>query len=131
MILKPKKKPKGQSKLATVTKKKQKQESFPTTVEGLRRLGFKVRVYHARLYFAPEHFARVFVSKREAEQMNLALSGYALNSHCGYTKLEITTPDGVELTGKYSFGNRQFNRKLGLRAAIGRAFKGSRSRRSI
>jgi hypothetical protein len=121
---------KGIPKLATTTTKKLR--VLPKSVETLRQTGFKVRVYHARRYWHRDDFSNeTFVSKREAGTQNLDFLGYNLSCHCGYTKVDITTPDGVELSGKYSFGNRQFNRKLGLRAAIGRAFTGRRSRPSI
>lgn len=112
--------------LATTTKIK-KQRPSPNTVEVLRKLGFMVRVYHGRVFQAHDYNdARIVTSKREmqAEDNNFH---YTLLCHGGYTRVDITTPDGVELHGKYSFGNRQFNRKLGLQAAIGRAFTGRRN----
>jgi len=118
---------KGIPKLATATKKKR---NISKSVETLRKLGFKVRVYHARRYYF-DTSTDLLISKKEAIQQNLEFFGYSLSCHCGYTKVDITTPDNVELSGKYSFGNRQFDRKLGLRAAIGRAFTGRRSRPSI
>lgn len=117
---------KGIPKLATTTTKK---KTLPNSVETLRKLGFKVRVYHARYYSSDLY--DLLTSKKEAAERSLEFFGYSLSCHCGYTKVDITTPDNVELSGKYNFGNRQFNRKLGLRAAIGRAFTGRRSRPSI
>lgn len=104
--------------MATTTKKNR---SISKSVETLRRLGFKIRVYHARRYYF-DTLTDIFISKKQAIQQNLEFFGYALSCRCGYTKVDITTPDNVELSGKYNFGNRQFDRKLGLRAAIGRAF---------
>lgn len=101
-------------------------------MEELRRSGFKVRVYHGRVFQAHDYMdAQVVTSKREMAAEDNSFH-YTLLCHGGYTSVDVTTPDGVELHGKYSFGNRQFNRKLGLQAAIGRAFTGrKRSRKSI
>ena len=101
-------------------------------MEELRRSGFKVRVYHGRVFWSDTRLnGCVVTSKREMEAESHNFD-YRLLCHGGYTSVDVTTPDGVELHGKYSFGNRQFNRKLGLQAAIGRAFTGrKRSRKSI
>lgn len=104
--------------MSTSTKKRQRQN-----VETLRKNKYKVRVYHGRIFRNDATNYEPCMSKRDAEAaLN---SDYRLSSFGGFTKVEITTPSGVELTGKFNFGpHRQFNRKLGLRAAVGRALLG-------
>ncbi len=117
--------------MATTTTKK---KALPNSVETLRRLGFKVRVYHARRFYSQawNFSGRIDEMKSKREMAgDPEKEAFMLSCHGGYTRVDITTPDNLELSGKYSFGNRQFNRKLGLRAAIGRAFTGRRSRPSI
>ena len=118
--------------MATATKKKNK--PLPQSVETLRKLGFKVRVYHARRFYSTSwNYSGRFEAMMSKREMTTdpEKQAFMLTCHGGYTRVDITTPDHVELSGKYSFGNRQFDRKLGLRAAIGRAFTGRRSRPSI
>lgn len=118
--------------MATATKKKGR--VIPPSVEVLRKLGFKVRVYHARRFYSTDwNYSGRFEAMMSKREMTAdpEKQGFMLTCHGGYTRVDITTPDNLELSGKYSFGNRQFDRKLGLRAAIGRAFTGRRSRSSI
>ena len=90
-------------------------------VEQLRKAGYKVRVYHGRSYY--DMFGREYImSKREFENQEDVLA--TISSYGGFTSVEITTPDGQTLKGKFNVrSGEQFNRKLGLKAAIGRAFK--------
>lgn len=70
------------------------------TVEGLRASGYKVRVMHTR---KPN-------------------SG-GVNARGGKTIVEVTTPEGVTLVGISRCSRKEnFNKKLGVRIALGRAF---------
>lgn len=70
-------------------------------VEKLRKSGFKVRVKHYRL-------------------MNLD----GIKARGGKTLVEVTTPDGENLVGMARCSrNENFNKRLGVRIALGRAFK--------
>lgn len=101
------------------------------TVEELRKNGYKVRVYHGRLYNVYPGVGGtldmslwdVAMSRRdwEAQYPMYEFSDW-VDSYGGFTRVEITTPEGETKVGKFNFNNRPFNRKLGLVAAIGRAF---------
>lgn len=70
------------------------------TVHEMRKAGYKVRVIHQR--------------EKNPDQ--------TLASKGGKTTVEITTPEGVELRGIAQCSKKEgFNRKKGLRIAIGRA----------
>lgn len=70
-------------------------------VERLRKSGFKVRVKHYRL-------------------MNLD----GIKARGGKTVVEVTTPEGETLVGMARCSrNENFNKRLGVRIALGRAFK--------
>jgi len=99
--------------------------------ENLRKSGYKVRVYHCREYECPvstEH--KLLASRKEyqswiedVKRANLEVFlTHKLSSRGGFTIVEIRTPDGTELKGKYNTPKgKQFNRKLGLKVAINRA----------
>ncbi len=91
-------------------------------VEELRKEGYKVRVYHARKFMGWWDL----MSKKEFKSLypNHTLSLH-LDSFGGFTKVEVTCPHGPTFVGKYNIkSGEQFNRKLGLTVAIGRALKG-------
>jgi hypothetical protein len=74
------------------------------TVESLRKKGYKVRVHHCR---------------KHGGQPNPTACG-------GKTVVEITTPDGTTLVGKARCNRKEnYNKKLGVRIALGRAMIGS------
>lgn len=71
------------------------------TVASLRRSGFKVRVLHTRNY----------------------LPSGSTSCKGGSTTVEITTPDGNDISGTAKCrDDERFDRKIGLSIAIGRAF---------
>ena len=79
------------------------------TVKDLRDHGYKVRVRHHRCYEAPNLFGKA-----------------RLSSKGGLTEVVVTAPPefNEEYTGVADFnGNRQYNRKLGVRIALGRICK--------
>lgn len=71
------------------------------TVEELRKNGYKVRVHHHR---------KVVTS--------------AVAARGGKTVVEVTTPDGVTFVGISRCSRKEnFNKKMGVRIALGRALK--------
>lgn len=71
------------------------------TVEDLRKSGYKVKVHHHRKF-----------------------SVVGINSRGGKTIVEITTPDGSTFTGVARCSRKEnFNKRLGVRIALGRALK--------
>ena len=77
------------------------------TVKQLRQSGYKVRVLHARRHELVKRLGHV--------SKELCAKG-------GNTTVEITTPDGKNLTGVAScFNCDSYNKRLGVRIAIGRA----------
>ena len=76
------------------------------TVHELRKIGYKVRVCHHRCYEAPNLFGKA----------RLSCKG-------GLTEVTVTSKVD-EFTGVADFnGNRSYNRRLGVRIALGRIFK--------
>lgn len=111
----------------------QKEKFSTPTVEELRKNGYKVRVYHGRI-FINDLYDSVIMSKREMDEKIITEEhvwnvGYQLSDKGGFTRVEISVPtfEGGEwplLVGKYNVpAGHQFNRKLGLKVAIGRALK--------
>ncbi len=77
------------------------------TVKQLRQSGYKVRVLHTRNYKLVEHLDNI--TKQ-------------VTAKGGTTTIEITTPDGKNLTGVAHCSNQDsYNKRLGVRIAIGRA----------
>lgn len=76
-------------------------------VEKLRRAGVKVRV---------KHYRRV--------------SSSGTNPRGGKTVVEVTLPDGTALVGESKCSRKEnFNKRLGVRIALGRAMKIYRDRK--
>lgn len=76
------------------------------TVESLRASGCKVRVMHTR--------------RPNSE---------GVNARGGKTVVEVTTPDGITLVGVSRCSRKEnFNKKLGVRIALGRAFDSVRNK---
>lgn len=102
------------------------------TVSELRRSGNKVRVTHVRQTKNPaliDHQPDFLLSRyehnlafAESRLSNMRSFGESVLPYGGFTLVEITTPDGTTLKGKFNFGKRRFERKIGVKAAIGRAF---------
>jgi hypothetical protein len=57
--------------------------------------------------------------------------GTSVDSYGGWTEVEIVSPEGQVGFGKFNFTNKPFNRKIGLSAAIGRAFKRMKTENSV
>lgn len=51
--------------------------------------------------------------------------GKAVFPDGGWTEVIVTTPEGKELKGKYSFQNKPFNKRIGLAVSLGRAITGN------
>jgi len=96
-------------------------------VEVLRKTGYKVRVYHGRNYLSNDsETVCEMMSKREYEHYNKEVRKLNWKISCkgGFTLVEITTPDGHDLKGKFNVpSGGMFNRKLGVKIATNRALK--------
>jgi len=85
------------------------------TVENARKNGFKVRVMHFRPVVGENELFHTSVIKEK--KLNLVQNG-------GLTRVEVTTPENKNFFGEASCHvNDCFNRRLGTRIALGRAFK--------
>jgi hypothetical protein len=95
------------------------------SVEQLRKSGYKVRVVHRRRYL-DFNGDDVYFSNFESQQPDFQevwMQGPLMTG--GYTKVEVTTPEGDDLSGIAECSLRdQFNRKMGLNIALGRALNG-------
>lgn len=109
------------------------------TVAELRRKGVKVRVKHHRQYFVGipvEKHGMTFVDNiltrfefENAERVvpvtdfvpEQTTYSECVCTHGGFTEVEVTTPKGMTVRGKYNFNNKQFSRKEGLDIALNRA----------
>lgn len=103
------------------------------TVASLRKQGYKVRVTHQRYYFTGKMETSnddgvELLSRYEAEHHefgNLLLDGTTPEGNGGQTLVEITTPTGETLYGNAVCSTSQnYDRKLGVYIALGRAMKG-------
>jgi hypothetical protein len=79
------------------------------TIQQLRKTGYKVRVIHKRNYVP--------------NWPNKLSPGIRLSSKGGYTRIDVTIPDGsVTVSGESRCSiNDSYNRKLGNSIALGRA----------
>jgi hypothetical protein len=91
--------------------KNQKQEY---TVANLRQKNFKVRVLQRRYAMDDTKFTTLLPLRD--------LPGPQRSHKAGELLVEVTTPEGIELSGKAVCSKKDsFNRKLALRMALGRA----------
>ncbi len=94
-------------------------------VDQLKAEGNRVDVYHARR-FCNNTLSTMMSRKEFTEKCNESpeFSSLELDNRSGYTHIRITTPDGKVGEGKYNVKRGcQFNRKIGIQAAAGRALK--------
>lgn len=85
-----------------------------TTIQSLRKQGFKIRVTHSRFV---NGFGLVRYSK--ANRTNSAVQAKG-----GKTEIDITTPEGKTSSASAVCSSLDtFNRKLANRIALGRALK--------
>lgn len=112
-------------------------------VENLRKAGYKVRVCHTRDFWPlSDEYGESIMTRREYESLlkdgkiysNKLLFQYVdsfdygdtVRPTGGFTLVEVTTPDGETLKGKFNFNiNRQYNKREGVKVALLRAFKGN------
>lgn len=100
------------------------------TVHDLRKNGWKVKVGHHRLFyrFNPKTGVKskkiVLVDDSLKSQSELP-DNFFLSPKGGVTKLHITSPDGVTnlYTLSYCNENDYYNKKTGVKIALGRALK--------
>jgi hypothetical protein len=88
------------------------------TVQELRDNGYKIRVTHYRYYTNSK-----LLLKSEAVRQGFNEP----KPHGGKVVVEVRTPDGNELTGcSVCSRSDPYNRKFGVKIALGRALRGSR-----
>ena len=99
-------------------------------IEQLRKSGNRVRVCHLRRVLMMEihrnKFRQVerFMSRSEIEELIARNIPHIVSLFGGFTRVEITTPDGETYTGTATESRRyQFNRKIAITTAVGRAMK--------
>ena len=81
------------------------------TVKSLRQAGNKVRVIHDR----PRY--------QNPKSMRLTSFG-PYKEKGGTTEIQITTPEGIDVSGKSKCSPKDnYNKKLGVRIALGRALE--------
>lgn len=90
-------------------------------IEKLRNQGYQVEVKHYRKFNGWWDLMTKGQFTREYPNHTV---GIHINSHGGFTKVRVICPEGFTSVGKFNTPNgRQFNRKIGLKAALGRALK--------
>ena len=83
----------------------------PPTIHELRKSGWKVRVHHFRYYY------RTLIPSND----RIFTVGQPLPKG-GLTKIELTSPLGTQYLGQAECSKKDsFNRKLGVKIALGRA----------
>jgi hypothetical protein len=105
--------------------KREKIRNVPS-IEELRKSGFKVSIRHFRrfvdLRYRDETF--VYMTKTAWEDMERCLYGWAIDSHGGWTVLDVRTVTGREVSVKYNVPQgHQFDRKRAIRACLGKLIK--------
>lgn len=79
------------------------------TIKTLRQSGYKVRVIHTRNYDKINRLGGVY---------------YEVSARGGRTRIEITTPEGIDVWGEAICSNEDnWNRKIGNSIAVGRALQ--------
>jgi hypothetical protein len=87
-------------------------------INQLRDAGYKVRVHHLRKY---RSISESLTRHQFEVQYQSSYAAWILPNG-GSTVVELTTPDGVEVSGTAVCSEKdQYNRKLGLKIALGRA----------
>lgn len=93
-----------------------------STVEQLRKNGYKVRVSHYRWLDMGSYQGingAALMSRREAEADNITWNPDVKG---GETIVEVTSPEGLTVRAIAECSEKDtFNRKMGLRIALGRA----------
>lgn len=99
------------------------------TIKSLRQAGNKVRVTHRRRVF--DYVNRRWSLLTKHEHQLSELDRVPVDAKGGVTEIELTTKDGVTVTGVAECSKLDgFNRKVGLIKALGRAL-GEANRNSI
>lgn len=96
------------------------------SVHELRKNGYKIRVIHKRYYSSYGNLYTTghveLLTRRDADLLISDGIKIFILPKGGFTKVEITTPDGRNLDGQSECSIKDsFNRKLGLKIALNRA----------
>jgi len=109
----------------TIQTKREKIRNVPS-IEELRKSGFKVSVRHFRCIVEPYNSLgdTRYMTKTQFNNDARFHSFYEIQSHGGWTILDVTTLTGREVSVKYSVpAGHQFNRKVAIRACLGKLIK--------
>lgn len=96
-------------------------------VDILRKNGYGVRVCHLRRVLIPVATTKgiktneMLLSRSEIEELSARKMVHHVSNVGGFTRVEITDKDGNIYNGVSESKHEPFNRKLGLRIALGRA----------
>ena len=98
-------------------------------INNLRKQGVKVRVLHLRRVIVPQATTKGIkniehlYSRSEIEELIARNVVHHVSPIGGFTRVEITTPDGQVYKGISESKRDIFNRKVALHVALGRAVK--------
>jgi hypothetical protein len=109
----------------TIENKREKIRNVPS-IEELRKAGYKVSVRHFRRFdnnydydYPPDYMTKTTFHNRYDDY-----EFHEISSHGGWTVLDVRTLTGREISVKYNVpAGHQFNRKVALRACIGKLVK--------
>lgn len=104
---------------------KEKIRNVPS-IEELRESGFKVRVYHCRVFIPTLRLNLgndMLRSKREMSKKHDS-PYYDISCKGGYTRIDVTTLTGQDYSAKFNTPKgHNFNRKRGIRVCLGKILK--------
>ena len=106
----------------TTKTKHEKIRNVPS-IEELRKAGYKVSVRHFRRF--EDRFSDFYMTKTQFYVDDVGFyNGYKIQSHGGWTILDVTTLTGREVSVKYNVPHgHQFDRKRAIRACLGKLIK--------
>lgn len=97
-------------------------------IHALRQQGYKVQIQHKRRFKMLDGYLTRGEYESSPFKSEMFNSHYkdVVNAKGGMTVVKLTTPDNTELVGTAKCSDKDnYNRKLGLRMALGRAMKSS------
>ena len=105
--------------------KREKIRNVPS-IEELRKGGFKVSVRHFRRFEDLDYMDTVYMTKTlyNNAKITRAYDSYKIQSHGGWTILDVTTITGRDVSVRYNVpSGHQFDRKRAIRACLGKLIK--------
>lgn len=96
------------------------------SIEELRKSGFRVSVRHFRCFEDYYYMDIVYMTKTlyNNAKITRAYDSYKIQSHGGWTILDVTTMTGRDVSVRYNVpSGHQFDRKRAIRACLGKLIK--------